>query len=108
MEKKRPNAITIICLIGFLGAAISVPVIFSEVAAMIGAWYPPYVAFSVIVSFASMVGLWLMKKWSVIVYTALFVLNQIVLLVMGLWSVGALVIPAIVIAIGFANYSKMD
>ena len=44
-----------------------------------------------------MVGLWKMKKWAAYTYIGLTAANQIVLLVMGVWSIMALIIPAIVI-----------
>jgi hypothetical protein len=55
-----------------------------------------------------MVGLWKMKKWSVFLYTLLVAVNQVVLFTMGVWNPFALLIPAIIIAIGFANLSKMS
>jgi hypothetical protein len=103
----RPTAITVICILGFIGAAISIPVIFSDIARAIGPWYPPYLGFSALAGLICMVGLWKMRKWSVFAYTALVVLNQIVLFSMGVWNVFALLIPAIVIAIAFAHLSKM-
>jgi hypothetical protein len=54
-----------------------------------------------------MVGLWNMKRWAVFSYTGFVALNQLVLLVMGVWNVLALVIPGIVIAIAFMHLSKM-
>jgi hypothetical protein len=39
-KAKRPISITIICVIGFLGALIGIPVIFSPIAQQIGPWYP--------------------------------------------------------------------
>jgi hypothetical protein len=104
---ERPVAITIICVLGFIGAALSILVIFSEAARAIGAWYPPYLAFSAVVGFVCMIGLWKMMKWAVFAYTAFVILNQVVLFSMGAWNIFALVIPAIVIAIGFAYLSKM-
>ena len=29
-EKKRPTAITVICVLGFIGAAVTIPLIFSQ------------------------------------------------------------------------------
>jgi hypothetical protein len=108
MEKKRPVAITVICILGFIGAALTVPLIFSPIARSIGAWYPPYLALSSVIGLICMIGLWMMKKWSIIVYTAFVAVNQVVMLAMGVWNVAALLIPAIVIAIGFSQFSKMD
>ena len=46
---ERPVAITIICVLGFIGAALTIPAIFMSAASGIGAWYPPYLAFSAVV-----------------------------------------------------------
>ena len=107
-KAKRPVAITIICVLGFIGAAITVPIIFSSIASSIGAWYPPYLAVSAVVGLACMVGLWMMKKWAVFTYTGLLALNQVVMMAMGIWNVFALVIPLIVVVIAFMNLSKMS
>jgi hypothetical protein len=62
MTPKRPGIITAICVIGFIGALAAVPFIFSDLAKQIGAWYPPYLAFSAIVGLGCMIGLWMMKN----------------------------------------------
>jgi hypothetical protein len=103
----RPVAITVICIIGFIGAAISLPLIFSAAAAGIGSWYPPFLGLSAVVGLICMIGLWKMKKWAVFLYTAMVVVSQVVLLSTGFWNPFSLLLPAIVIAIGFANLSKM-
>lgn len=104
---ERPVAITIICILGFIGAALSIPAIFIEATSMVGAWYPPYVAFSAVVGLVCMIGLWKMMKWSVFAYTAFVILNQCVLMAMGFWSIFALLIPGVVIVIGFIYLPKM-
>jgi len=81
--------------------------VFTDVARRIGAWYPPYLAFSALVGLACMIGLWQMRKWAVYVYAAFCVVNQLVLLKMGVWNIFALLIPAIVVAVGVANLPKM-
>jgi hypothetical protein len=107
-KAKRPTSITVICVIGFIGALITVPLIFSPIAPQIGAWYPPYLAFSAVVGLVCMVGLWMMKKWAAYTYTGFVALNQIVLLAMGVWNILALLIPAIVIFFALKNVSKMS
>ena len=103
----RPTAITVICVIGFIGALIVLPVIFTDAARRIGAWYPPALAFSAVVGLICMVGLWQMRRWAVFTYAAFCVLNQIVLISMGVWSPFALILPGIVVAISFSYLSKM-
>ena len=106
-KARRPTSITVICAIGFIGAIITVPLIFSPIAQQIGAWYPPYLGFSAVVGLICMVGLWMMKKWAAYTYTGFVAVNQIVLLAMGVWSIMALVIPAVVIFFALKNVSKM-
>src|SRR5215470_18321325 len=103
---RRPVAITVICIIGFIGALFAIPILLSGAASSIGSWYPPFLAISTVAGFASMVGMWLMRKWGVYLYAALTVIGQVVVIAMGLWTVISLVIPAIVAGIGFANLSK--
>ena len=107
-KNKRPTTITVICILGFIGAALSLLLVFSGSAVKIGNWYPPYAICLAIICFVSMLGLWKMKKWAVYTYTGIMVLNQIVLLAMGIWNFMVLIIPAIVAGIALANIKKMD
>lgn len=104
---KRPTVITIICVLGFVGAAVTLPLIFSDRARQIGSWYPPYLAFSAAIGFVCMLGLWRMKKWAAYSYAGLTVLSQIVLFTMGVWSIMALIIPVIVVGIALTHVKKM-
>ncbi len=108
MASKRPGIITAICIIGFFGTLVAISMIFSDTSKQIGAWYPPYLAFSAVVGLVCMIGLWMMKKWSIVTYTAFVGINQVVLIAMGAWNIFALIIPGIVIAIGFSKYKLMD
>ena len=108
MSKERPGIITGVCIVGFIGALLVVPVIFSDIAKSIGTWYPPYLAFSALVGLICMIGLWMMKKWGIITYTVFVGINQVVLFVMGVWNIFAIIIPGIVIAIGFSKFNEMD
>ena len=107
-QKKRPTAITVICVLGFIGAAFSIPLIFSDIAGKVGNWYPPYLGLSCIIGFVCMVGLWKMKKWASYTYTGFVGLNQIVLFTMGVWNIMTLIIPAIVVAVSLAYIKNMD
>jgi hypothetical protein len=103
----RPVPITIICVLSAIGLVFAIPLIFSDLARAIGAWYPPFLAVATIVGAISTVGFWLMKKWSVYLYTAMFVVNQVVLIVMGIWTIPALLLPAIVVVIAFTYLPRM-
>jgi hypothetical protein len=104
---QRPIAITVCCVISAIGALFTIPLIFSEAARSIGAWYPPCLAFSAVIGLACTVGFWLMRKWAAYLYIAMFVVNQIVMLAMGIWSVFALVAPLIVVVIACVYLPRM-
>ena len=61
-KAKCPTSITVVCVIGFIGALITVPLIFSPLAQQVGSWYAPYIGFSAVIGLACMVGLWMMRK----------------------------------------------
>jgi hypothetical protein len=107
-EKKRPTTITVICVLSFIGAAFTLPLIFSDISRKIGSWYPPYLGLSAIIGLVCMIGLWQMKRWAAYTYTSFVVLNQIVLLSIGVWNFMALIIPAIVVGIALSHLKKMD
>ena len=104
----RPTSITVICIVGLIGAVISVPFIFSPIAGAIGAWYPPYLALSSIIGAICMVGFWNMKKWAAYTYIGFVVLNQVVMLAMGVWNIFALLIPGVVIFFALRHLKKMS
>jgi len=61
---ERPIAITVICIIGFIGAALSIPMVFSDIAKQIGNWFPSYSGSVAAISLVCMIGLWFTKKWA--------------------------------------------
>jgi hypothetical protein len=105
---ERPTSITVICVIGFVGAIATAVMLFSGITRSIGAWYPPYLAFSSLVGLACFIGLWRMKKWAAYTYAGFAGLNQIILLAMGLWNLAALIIPGIVVAVAMKSVRKMS
>ena len=107
---RRPIAITIICVIGLIGALITLPLLFSDAVARVARsapWYPVLLAASAVTGLACMIGLWQMRRWAVYVYTAMFAVTQIVFVVSRLWTPTSLIAPAIVIVIMFIYLPKM-
>jgi len=107
-QKKRPTAITVICILGFIRAMSSIPVIILDFAEGMVNWYLPYLGLEGVIGFFCMVGVWKMKKWAVFTYAGFVGLNQIVYLTMENWDITVLFIPAIVVGISLAYIKKMD
>ena len=103
----RPRAISVVCIWAVLGLLTHLPMIFSDATRKFGAWYPPYLGFSTLLGIACFVGFWTMRKWALFLYTSLWIFNQIVMLSTGHWSPFSLLIPGIMIAIGFKYLDRM-
>ena len=107
-QNKRPPAITVICILGFIGSVYTIPLIFSAIASVIGSWYPPYLGLTGIIGFFCFIGFWKMKKWAAYTYAILVFINQIILFSMEIWNAFALIIPSIIIAVVFSQIKKME
>jgi hypothetical protein len=105
---KRPVIITAICIIGFIGALFSFPLVFSSYASAVGPWYPPFLGLASIVGIIAFIGFWRMRVWALYLYLAMFVVSQIVLIVMHVWSPLAIILPIVVAIIGFSCRSRMQ
>ena len=104
---QRPVIITVICVIGIIGALLGLPIIFTGYASEVGAWYPPFLGAACIVGLISFIGLWWMRLWSIYLYLAMFIINQIVLIVTHYWAIAGMIIPLIVLIVGFSFRSRM-
>jgi uncharacterized membrane protein (DUF2068 family) len=94
---------------GFLmvGALSSLGMMFSRIAINIGMLYQMTLVVASIVTDISAFGLWQHKKWAAYLYIGLTVFNQPFLLLMGWWNLGALLIPAILIALIFIKFRSL-
>ena len=106
-KAKRPTSITVICVLMFIERVPTVLYLIRSVGKQVVSWYQPYVVLSAVIVLACLAGLWMMKKWAAYTYNGFTVINQFVLLVMGVWNIMALIIPAIVIFFALKNSTKM-
>jgi hypothetical protein len=104
---RRPVIIMVLCVLGLIGAAGNVPTIFADAARNVGAWFPPFLALSVVVTVVCMIGLWKMRRWAVFVYTGLALVALVIALMTGAWNVTAQLVRVAVIAVMFFQISKM-
>jgi hypothetical protein len=95
----RPTVITIICIMGFIGTALSIPMVFSEIAKQIGSWFGPYAGFVAVANLICMIGLWRTRKWGLYTYSILVLVNQSVLITKGEWNLYVLIVQVTIILI---------
>ncbi|MGJ0514206.1 MAG: hypothetical protein ACR65O_00475 [Methylomicrobium sp.] len=104
---EKPATIIAICVIGLINAIQMINLVFSPMSKQVGAIYPVYFSFSVVLSLICIAGLWLLKRWAALFYMVLLICNQIVLVAMGYWEVTAAIIPAAIILLLFKHLDKM-
>ncbi|HET7001309.1 MAG TPA: hypothetical protein VFI33_08375 [Puia sp.] len=106
--KKRPTAITVLCIIEFISAAAGLVLIFTGYASKIARWYPPFLALATINQIICTIGFWKMKKWALYLYFSFVVLMNMIMVSMGVWYATSLIMPIIVISILLNFISKMS
>jgi hypothetical protein len=105
---EKPLVITAICIIGIINAIQMINLVLSPMSKQVGAIYPLYFTVSVALSLACVGGLWLLKRWAALVYGAVLICNQVVLLLMGYWSLSAAIIPAAIIVLMLRHLDRMS
>ena len=111
MQQNRPLAITIICIIGFLGFGLSLftmPALYGTLTATYGAWYGPFWVASLALTLVSLIGYWLMKKWGVFLYIGTFIAGSVVGVLQGIpFTALGLAVPLLISVLGLVYLRRM-
>ena len=105
---EKPVIISAICAIGIINAIQMLSLILSPMAKQAGAIYPVYFSMSVLISLICIAGLWLLKRWAALFYSALLILNQVVLAAMGYWELSSAIIPVAIMLLLFKHLDAMS
>jgi hypothetical protein len=106
-KTNRPSSITLISVLAILAGLLSFNFLLSVGTQAVGVGNSAFVGLGGIVFLVCGIGFWLMKKWAFYTYTVFAIINQIVLLIMGRWNLMALLIPVVVVYVGYKHLSKM-
>lgn len=105
---EKPLVINAICIVGIINSIQMINLILSPMSRQLGSIYPLYFALSVVLSLVFIAGLWFLKRWAALAYGALLICNQIVLLLMGYWSISTALIPTVIILLMLKNLDRMS
>lgn len=101
----RPQVISIICVLGIIGAAASVfTAIWSNA---FGLEYRLWMFVMAGVQLKAVQGIWNMKKWGVVLFAVKLVLVQFGMMVAGFWSPFALMFPVVIMLALSQYYGEM-
>jgi len=99
IPSKRPVFLTVLAVLGILGAVLSGALSLAIPAELAGAWFPPLVFAASVVSLIAWIGIWQMRRWGVYLYIVLIAASQVLLVMTGLWEWPVLVIPLVSIGL---------
>lgn len=105
----RPVAITVICILGFIGAGLAVIGLLATMSFFMafGIGYFIFLIASVALGLLSLIWMWQMKKKGAYLYAANFVLGQIMTVVfVGTWTMSAGFFIALAVTAIALYYSK--
>ena len=97
----RPGPISAICFIWALFTVFQLYQLFL-IAAELPTWSKLYIIGIATTSLIAISGIWQMKKWGLMLFIGLFIINQAFALSQGQWHINSLLLPALVIATGMA------
>lgn len=95
----KPIALTAVCLIGLVNAIQMLNALLAPMVKQLGAFYPWYFGAAGLLGIVCVVGLWFLQRWAAWVYGVLLLVNQAVLLSIGLWEPTSLVVPVVIIGV---------
>ena len=101
MQKQPPVAIIVVCAVLAVFTLLGLTSIFA------GGLWSLYGIVDTLLSIAVIYGLWMMKKWSVILYTILFLIGLVISLMNGGLSF-MLIVPILLLVVMYMNYSLME
>ena len=102
MQKQPPTAIIVVCAVLAIFTLSEFTSVFSG-----SAFWMLYGIVDTLLSVAVIYGLWIMKKWSVILYTVLFLISLVISLMTGGLSF-MLIVPIILLVVMYMNYGLME
>jgi len=107
--KKKSGSFILVCILGFVAAALIVPAIMYHPLRVTHPWFSYYLVAVMVVSVLSLLGIWKLKRWSFMVYAILFGVNQAILaLLMGGWLYLALVLPVVVLVFTYRHLGEFE
>lgn len=102
----RPGPISAICFIWTMVTIFELYK-FSGVRVELPTWTMFYIVGMAAATLTGIAGMWQMKKWGLMLFIGMFVINQAVALSQGQWHLNTLLLPTLVIAVGLAHFKQM-
>ena len=106
-EPKRPAILAMICVVLFLGAMMAMQFVVSDEFRAFPATFRYIYIGMVLLTPVSVLGIFLMRRWGVILYVLVTVVGQVVQIIYGTLNPVYLVLSVLIIAVCFIYYREM-
>lgn len=63
---------------------------------------------SMTITLASIVGIWMMRRWGVYLFACVFLASQANMLAQGQWSIGVILLPLLILTVTGAHFKRMS
>ena len=107
IQTKRPKILSLVCLLGFFSAPLVFVISFLPEVKALGISFQALIWVTLSIGVVCLIGLWEMKRWSVVCYTGLIVAQAATELAMGKIGIGSYIYPLVVMGVGWSNYKRM-
>lgn len=110
---KRPIIITIVSILGFLGAAfmllsLLIPSVRTQLIQQYGAIMIPISVLTFIFGLAGIIGYWNMRKWGVYLYSVMAIISIVSGILLNMQTgISSYIMPIVIIGIGILYYNRM-
>lgn len=107
-EGRRPLGVGLAAALMFGGAAWVMPfLLITENDAVPSPWLGAVVGFATLLGVVSSMAMFMLKRWSVFVYTLAVIISNVAFMVVGQWNVLHLIIPLIVLAVAYSQIKHL-
>lgn len=97
--KSKSLVINIVTVLGSLLMLATIYLAFVPTSQTVAAWFPAYLVAFGVAGLVAYYGIWQMKEWGLWALAALFVINNIVDVVVGVWTMWILIIPVVILGV---------
>jgi hypothetical protein len=104
---ERPMIITVICVLLFLGSLMALQAVMSDDFHGLPSTVRNVYLICVLLTDVAVIGLFLMRRWAVILYALVTIVGQGILIKYGWWNPVQLLFALCVIGVGVACFKRM-
>jgi hypothetical protein len=112
VTRRRPFGVVAATVLMFMGAAWVMPFIFllasNNLIDIPPLWVGLVIALSTLLGVMASMAMWMMKRWSVLVYTLVVIMNNAAILLMGEWNIVHLAIPLAILAVAYSQIRTLE